>query len=92
MKNYMDVIGSSHMELDKKEMTKLNKITDDEGFIDRGEFLEYARKSSAVKEFTERGACGPGTGKTTSCKINKNMDKAELAFRVSYILFVITFL
>ena len=81
MKNYMEVMSSYNIEFDKKEMAKLNKITDEEGFMEREEFLEYARKSSAVKEYTEKGAAGGG--KTSACKTNKNMDKAELAFKVS---------
>ena len=80
VKNYMEVMDSYHVEFDKKEIAKLNRITDDDGFMERDGFLEYARKSSAIKEFTEKGA--GGGGKTSTCKINKNMDKAELAFKV----------
>ena len=67
------------MELDKKEMTKLDKMTDDDGFMDRGEFMDYAKKSSAVKEFTDKSVGGKKTSTSSHCV---NIDKAELAFKV----------
>ena len=53
-------MGSYHVVFDKKEIGKLDKISDAEGFMERGEFLEYARKSSAVKESVEKGSGGGG--------------------------------
>ena len=73
-------MSSSHIQFEKKELAKLNKITDDDGFIERGEFFEYARKSVAMKEYTEKHF---GTGR----KVSQNnstvaLDKAELTFKV----------
>ena len=76
------MMGSYHVVFDKKEIGKLDKISDAEGFMERGEFLEYARKSSAVKEFTEKGS--GGGGKACMGKTGKNLDKAELAFKVRF--------
>ena len=64
------------MEFDKKEMSKLDKMTDDDGFMDKGEFIEYAKKSTAVKEWTDKSI----GGKKTSHNIS--VDKAEIAFKV----------
>ena len=74
----MDVMGASNVEFDKKELAKLEKLTDDEGLIERSEFIEYAKKSSAVKEYTEKCCGGPKKISTS----NVNVDKAELAFKV----------
>ena len=82
MKTYLEVMGSYHVVLDKKEVGKLEKLSDKEGMMDREEFLEYARKSSVVKEFVERGAGGSG-GKVSVGRAGKSVDKAELAFKVS---------
>jgi len=74
-KNYLDVMSASHVEFDKKEMSKLDKMTDDDGFMDKGEFIEYAKKSTAVKEWTDKSI----GGKKTSHNIS--VDKAEIAFK-----------
>ena len=78
-------MGSNHVVFDKKEIGKLDKISDAEGFMEREEFLEYARKSSAVKESVEKGS--GGGGKTSIGKTGKNMDRAELAFMVGFTFF-----
>ena len=83
MKTYLEVMGSYHVVLDKKEIGKLEKISDKEGMMDRDEILEYARKSSVVKEFVEKGLGGSG-GKSNAGKSGKNVDKAEIAFKVSW--------
>ena len=72
-------MSGSHVELEKKEMAKLDKMTDDDGFMDKGEFMEFARKSSAVKEWTEKCVGGK---RTSSQSIN--VDKAEIAFKVPW--------
>ena len=79
-KNYLDVMSASHVEVDKKEMTKFDKMTDDDGFMDKGEFMEYAKKSTAVKEWTDKCV----RGKKTSHSVN--IDKAEIAFKVTFLL------
>ena len=43
-------MGISHVEFEKKELAKLDRMTNDDGFMDRGEFMDYAKKSYAVKE------------------------------------------
>eukprot|EP00090_Calanus_glacialis_P002642 TRINITY_DN11975_c0_g1_i2.p1 TRINITY_DN11975_c0_g1~~TRINITY_DN11975_c0_g1_i2.p1 ORF type:complete len:170 (+),score=71.89 TRINITY_DN11975_c0_g1_i2:70-579(+) len=78
-KNYIEVMGISHVEFDKKELAKLDRMTNDDGFMDRGDFMDYAKKSSAVKEYTEKSA---GAGRKISLPpVNVNVDKAELAFK-----------
>ena len=68
------------MEFDKKELAKLGRMTNDDGFMDRGEFMDYAKKSHAVKEYTDKSA---GAGRKISIPpVNVNVDKAELAFKV----------
>ena len=70
----------SHVEFEKKELAKLDRMTNDDGFMDRGEFMDYAKNSSAVKQYTEKSA---GAGRKISlAPVNVNVDKAELAFKV----------
>ena len=68
----MDVLGSCHIQLEPKEVARLERITQEDGMISRDQFIEFAKRSQAVKEFSVRG--------------NKsrvyNLDKAELAFKV----------
>ena len=70
---FLEVLGSCHIELEPKEMARLERITSEEGVIEQEEFMEYAKRSAAVKEFSLRGSKNSGA----------NLDKAELAFKVS---------
>ena len=47
--------------------------------MEREEFIDYARKSSAVKELTEKLQAA---GKSMGTKPKVSLDKAELAFKV----------
>ena len=59
----------------------LSQLCDEEGNVDRQEFIDYARKSSSVKELTDKLS---SAGKTlpSSSKPKVSLDKAELAFKV----------
>ena len=53
------------------------------GYLDREEFIEYARKSGSIRDLTDRISSG---GKSVGPSVNKpkvSLDKAELAFKVS---------
>ena len=52
------------------------------GYLDREEFIEYARKSGSIRDLTDRISSG---GKSVGPSVNKpkvSLDKAELAFKV----------
>ena len=69
--------SQSHVKLDPKEETKLDKLVNGEGLIKREDFIEFAKKSQAVKEFGLRGA-------RSSTPVRKaEIDKAEVVFRVN---------
>ena len=55
------------------------QLSDDNGCISREDFLDYAKKSSGVKELSEKGFAH--VGKTSVNSIKNNLDKAELAFK-----------
>ena len=55
------------------------QITDEAGYIPRDEFVDYAKRSSAVKELTEKGLSSSSRSATSA---HTNLDKAELAFKV----------
>eukprot|EP00090_Calanus_glacialis_P009482 TRINITY_DN17854_c0_g1_i1.p1 TRINITY_DN17854_c0_g1~~TRINITY_DN17854_c0_g1_i1.p1 ORF type:complete len:167 (+),score=64.28 TRINITY_DN17854_c0_g1_i1:14-514(+) len=73
VKTFMDVLGSCHIQLEPKEVARLERITQEDGMIEREQFLEFAKRSPAVKEFTMRGS--------KSRVSNLDLDKAELAFK-----------
>ena len=54
------------------------QITDEAGYIPRDEFVDYAKRSSAVKELTEKGL----SSSRSATSGHTNLDKAELAFKV----------
>ena len=70
----MEVLGSSHVQFEPKELARLERITNEDGLIETEEFMDYAKRSAAVKEFSLRGSRGGGS----------KHDKAELAFKVEY--------
>ena len=56
---------------------KLDKLVNGEGLIKREDFIEFSKKSQAVKEFGLRGSRG-------STPVRKaEIDKAEVVFRVN---------
>ena len=55
------------------------QITDEAGYIPRDEFVDYAKRSSAVKELTEKGL---SSSSRSAASAHTNLDKAELAFKV----------
>ena len=75
VKTFIEVLGSCHIQLDHKEVARLERITQEDGMIEREQFIEFAKRSPAVKEFTMRGS---------KSRVS-NLDKAELAFKVFFI-------
>ena len=59
------------------EVARLERITQEDGMIEREQFKEFAKRSPAVKEFTMRGS---------KSRVS-NLDKAELAFKVCLYVF-----
>ena len=60
----------------------LVKLSGEAGYLDREEFIEYARKSGSIRELTDRIS---SSGKSVGTSVNKpkvSLDKAELAFKV----------
>ena len=71
--------SQSHVKLDPKEEMKLDKLVNGEGLIKREDFIEFSKKSQAVKEFGLRG-------NRSSTPVRKaEIDKAEVVFRVTII-------
>ena len=59
-----------------------SQITDEAGYISREDFIEHAKKSGAVKELNEKGFAVMGKQSTSHSGPKKEVDKAELAFKV----------
>lgn len=71
--------------MDPKEQKKLDKLVNGEGLIKREEFIEFSKKSQAVKELGLRGS-------RSSTPVRKaEIDKAEVVFRVNIDLAINTF-
>ena len=70
------------VQLDPKEQLKLEKIVDSSGFIKREEFVEFAKKSTSVKDFQLRGS------RSSTPVGRREIDKAEVVFRVREFSFV----
>ena len=74
-----DPFSQSHVKLDPREEMKLDKVVTGEGLIKREDFIEFSKKSQAVKEFGLRG-------NRSSTPVGKaEIDKAEVVFRVTII-------
>ena len=71
--------SKSHVELDPKEQLKLEKIANESGFIKKEDFIEFAKKSSSVKEVRLRSS------RSSTPVGRKDIDKAEIVFRVKLI-------
>ena len=67
-KNYLELLEAAGISIDDREIGKVDKMTNDEGLIDRKVFLDYAKKSSALKSLMDSE--------------KQHTDKAELAFKV----------
>ena len=67
-KDYLVLLEAAGISIDDREIAKLDKMTNDEGLIDRKVFLDYAKKSSALKSLIDSE--------------KQHFDKAELAFKV----------
>ena len=67
-KEYIELLEASGVDLDEKEIAKIDKMTSELGIIDKNDFLAYAKKSSVFKNLLEEE--------------KHNFDKAELAFKV----------
>ena len=76
--------SKSHVQLDSKEQTKLDKITNESGHIKKEDFAEFAKKSAAVKDFGLRTSVRSST--STPPIQRKEIDKAEVVFRVRNIM------
>ena len=74
-KEYIELLEASGVDLDEKEIAKIDKMTNEMGIIDKSEFLAYAKKSSVFKNLLEGE--------------KHNFDKAELAFKVRSLLLII---
>ena len=59
-------------------------MSDEGGYVEREEFIDYARKSGSIRDLTDRIS---SAGKSVAPSVNKpkvSLDKAELAFKVIY--------
>ena len=68
-KEYLVLLEAAGISLDDKEISKVDKMTNEEGLIERKVFLDYAKKSSAIKSLMDSE--------------KNHFDKAELAFKVN---------
>ena len=64
-----------HISLDPKEQQKLDKIADESGLIKKDEFVEFARKSAAVKDLGLRDS------KASTPTSHTDIDKAAVVFK-----------
>ena len=67
-KDYLEALEAAGISIDDREIAKVDKMTNDDGLIDRKVFLDYAKKSSALKSLLDSE--------------KNHFDKAELAFKV----------
>ena len=65
-----------------------SQITDEGGHISREDFIEHAKKSLAVKELNDKGFAVMGKLSTSHSGPKKEIDKAELAFKVGKGLYI----
>ena len=79
---FATIFSHSHIQLDQKELGRLEKIVNDAGEIKKEDFVEFAKKSAAVKDF---GLRNNRSATSTPPIPRKEIDKAELVFRVKII-------
>ena len=70
--SFLEILASSNINVDPKENEKIEKITDEDGMIEKEEFKEFAKRSAAVKEFLKK----------EKMQRVSHVDKAELVFKV----------
>ena len=63
------------------------QMTDGGGNISREDFVDYAKKSAAVKELTDKGFALVGK-QPSGAATKASLDKAELAFKVGSFIFL----
>jgi len=68
VKNYLDLLSAYKIEPDAKEISRIDRLADDDGFIERGDFMDFAKRSSTIKDILD-------------AERSKNVDKAEIAFK-----------
>ena len=66
----MQVLESAGVEPNDREVSKLERMADESGEVEREAFMAYAKKSEAFKEYME-------------AERKSRIDKAEIAFKVS---------
>ena len=70
VKEYLELLEAAGVGLDERDIAKLDKMSNEEGMIERSVFLAYAKKSSLCKSLLDAE--------------KHQFDKAELAFKVGY--------
>ena len=66
----LQVLESAGVEPNDREVSKLERMSDESGEIERETFTAYAKKSEAFKEYME-------------AERKSGIDKAEIAFKVN---------
>ena len=80
VKEYLELLETAGIEIEEKEVAKLEKMASDDGLVERHDFIHYAKKSSMFKTLVDAE--------------KHHFDKAELAFKVSIsikLLFICVF-
>ena len=67
----LQVLESAGVEPNDREVSKLERMSDESGEIERETFTAYAKKSEAFKEYME-------------AERKSGIDKAEIAFKVNF--------
>ena len=73
---FVSFFSKSHVQLDPKEQLKLEKIVNESGSIKKEDFVDFAKKSASVKDFSLRGS------RSSTPVGRRDIDKAEVVFRV----------
>jgi len=68
VKQFLEVLESAGVEPNDREVSKLERMSDESGEIERETFTAYAKKSEAFKEYME-------------AERKSGIDKAEIAFK-----------
>jgi len=66
---FIDYLSSVDIELDEREVQRLNKITSESGFIEKEDFQHFFKRSDTLKDFID------------SQRKTDHLDKAMLAFK-----------
>ena len=76
VKEYLELLETAGIEIEEKEVAKLEKMASDDGLVERHDFIHYAKKSSMFKTLVDAE--------------KHHFDKAELAFKVLKVKRIIT--